>query len=197
MPAKQNLDLTKIEIRPLSRDTAVNRFCCGKEPIDRFLKNHAEKAERRFEYKTFCAHLEGSLICIGYYSLQIGTGKVADLPNTRNTWLSTWDKEACFPAVHLAYLGVQEEYHRQGLGEYLIMDVFSKVERISQSAGLYALTLVSLDANSTAFYKSLDFTVYEDGSQPRMLYPIAGVIDTINAAIEGVAKEIPPDANLA
>lgn len=181
MPVKQNLDLTRIEIKPLSHETVTNRFCCGKTPIDRFFKNNSEKAEKRLEYRTFCAHLDKSPICIGYYSLQVGTGKVAELPNTRNTWLSTWDKEAPFPAIHLAYLGVHEEYQRQGLGEYLMMDVFSKVEHISEYIGLFALTLISLDDNSTAFYKSIGFTTYLESSPPKMFYPIAGVIDTVNA----------------
>ena len=63
-------------------------------------------------------------------------------------------------AVHMSFLGVHEDYQRQGLGQYLLMDVFSKVATVSDCAGLYALTLQSLDADSTAFYKSLNFEVY-------------------------------------
>jgi hypothetical protein len=36
------------------------------------------------------------------------------------------------------------------------MDVFSKVAQLSEHVGFYALTLQSLDDDSTAFYKSLN-----------------------------------------
>jgi len=124
-------------------------------PIDRFLKNKAKKADQRFELRTFCAHIENSSLCIGYYALQVGTDSVADLPGADKTYLINY---IAFPAVHLAYLGVHEEYRRQGLGSY-------------------ALTLQSLDDASTAFYKSLSFAIYSENlKQPKMLYPLADIL---------------------
>jgi GNAT superfamily N-acetyltransferase len=176
VPPKQ-LDLTKVEIRPFFKGTAVNQFCCGKTPIDRFLKNKAKKAEQRCELRTFCAHIEGSPLCIGYYALQIGTDSVADLPGAERTYLKSY---IAFPAVHLAYLGVHDEYKRQGLGQYLLMDVFSRVAEIAKHAGFYALTLQSLDDESTAFYKGLNFVVYSENlRQPKMLYPLADILTLV------------------
>ncbi len=143
-------------------------------PIDRFLKNKAKKADQRFELRTFCAHIENSSLCIGYYALQVGTDSVADLPGADKTYLINY---IAFPAVHLAYLGVHEEYRRQGLGSYLLMDVFSRVSEIAKHAGFYALTLQSLDDESTAFYKSLNFAIYSENlKQPKMLYPLADIL---------------------
>lgn len=57
------------------------------------------------------------------------------------------------------------------------MDVFEKVATIAQCAGLYALTLQSLDTDSTAFYESIGFARYSDDiDQPKMLYPIEGIL---------------------
>jgi GNAT superfamily N-acetyltransferase len=187
-PAKRTLDLTRVEIKPLSHDTAANRFCCGATPIDRFLKNKAKKAEKRHEYKTFCAHVDESQVCIGYYSLQIGTGKVAELPKEPQTYLTSSNQES-FPAVNLAFLGVDEQYQRQGLGRNLIMDVFSRVENIATSAGLYALTLTSYDDKSTAFYKRIGFEVYVESRQPKMFYPIEGIIILNKEAREATEVE--------
>ena len=187
-PAKRTLDLTRIQIKPLSHDTATNRFCCGAAPIDRFLKNKAEKAEKRHQYRTFCAHSDESPICIGYYSLQIGTGKVAELPKEPQTYLTSSELES-FPAVNLAFLGVDEQYQEQGLGRNLIMDVFSKVESIASCAGLYALTLTSYNDKSTAFYKQIGFGVYVDGRQPKMFYPIQGIFRLNREAREAIEVE--------
>jgi len=41
--AKEKLNLETIEMRPFSTETVVNRFSCGKKPIDQFLKNKAEE----------------------------------------------------------------------------------------------------------------------------------------------------------
>lgn len=110
-------------------------------------------------------------MCIGYYALQLGSDSAADFLSSQTTYIKT---HTAFPAVHLAFLGVHEEWQRQGLGAYLLMDAFSKVAEISKYAGFYALTLQSLDDNSTGFYKSLNFTVYSENiKQPKMLYPLA------------------------
>jgi len=60
------------------------------------------------------------------------------------------------------------------------MDVFSKVAQISEQAGFFALTLVSYDEESTAFYRSLNFTIYSENlKQPKMLYPLADILTLV------------------
>jgi hypothetical protein len=60
------------------------------------------------------------------------------------------------------------------------MDVFEKVACMSDYAGFFALTLISLDDDSTAFYRSLNFTVYSENlRQPKMLYPLADILTLV------------------
>lgn len=95
----------------------------------------------------------------------------------------------------MAFVGVHEEFRRQGLGTYLLMDVFSKVAAISDNAGFYALTLQSLDEDSTAFYKSLNFTVYSEGlKQPKMLYPLEDILTLVRNIPVGDANATDPAA---
>jgi GNAT superfamily N-acetyltransferase len=175
---KEKLNLETIEIRPFSTETVVNRFCCGKKPIDQFLKNKAKKATNRLEHKVFCAHLPNSNNAIGYYALQVGSDSVNDLPDrNKDNYLRTY---VAFPAISLSFLGVCSEFQRQGLGSYLLMDVFSKVAAISDCAGFYALTLVSYDEDSTKFYESLNFTIYSENlAQPKMLYPLEDLLSLV------------------
>jgi ribosomal protein S18 acetylase RimI-like enzyme len=172
--------LTRVEIRPFSVEAVVNRFSCGKRPLDQFIKNRAPKAVKRHEHRVFCAHLDGSANIIGYYALQIGTDSVAELPNAnKDNYLQSY---TAFPAIHLSFVAVDENYKRQGLGQYLLMDVFSKAATISDCAGFFALTLVSLDADSTAFYESLNFRVYSENlKQPKMLYPLADILSLVRS----------------
>lgn len=116
---------------------------------------------------------------IGYYCLQIGTDSVSELPNVdRAKYIRNY---VAFPAVNLTFLAVHEDYQRQGLGQYLLMDVFSRVAVIAQHAGFFALTLVSLDDDSTAFYKSLGFHIYSENlAQPKMLYPLEDILSLVS-----------------
>ena len=173
------LDLAKVEVLPFSDRAVYNRFGCGKKPLDQFLKNRARKAVKRLEHRVFCAHLDSSPNVIGYYALQIGSDSVSELPNAnKDNYLKNY---VAFPAIHLSFLAVTEEYRRQGLGEYLLMDAFSKVAAISEHAGFFAVTLQSLDDDSTAFYRSLGFTEYSENlKQPKMLYPLEDILTLVN-----------------
>jgi ribosomal protein S18 acetylase RimI-like enzyme len=170
-----------VDIRPFCDETVVNRHACGKRPLDQFIKNKAKKAIRRHELRVFCAHLEQSHTMLGYYALQVGTDSVAELPDAnKDNYLKNY---VAFPAIHLAYLAVDETARRRGLGQHLLMDVFDKVARMSEHAGFFALTLVSLDADSTAFYQSLNFTVYSQNlRQPKMLNPLADILTLVRGA---------------
>ena len=156
----------------------MNQFYCGKKPIDRFIRNKAEKCQKRLEFRTFCAHLENSPLCIGYYSLQVGSDSVDDLPEkNKQTYIRNY---TAFPAINLGFLGVHEDYRRQGLGELLLMDLFLRVAELSKHVGFYALTLQSLDADSTAFYESLKFTIYSENlDPPKMLYPLEDILTLV------------------
>lgn len=52
-----------------------------------------------------------------------------------------------------------------------MMDAFSRVAQISDHAGFYALTLQSLDENSTAFYESLNFKNFRKYPEPKNALP--------------------------
>lgn len=119
-----------------------------------------------------------SNILIGYYALQVGSDSVAELPEAnKDNYLKNY---TAFPAIHLTFLAVDQSVQRQGLGQYLLMDAFTKVAAMSDCAGFYALTLTSLDDDSTAFYQSLNFTIYSENlKQPKMLYPLADILTLV------------------
>jgi len=77
----------------------------------------------------------------------------------------------------MSYLGVDLTCQGQGLGTLLLMEAFEKTARISEVAGFHALTLQSIDSESTAFYTKIGFTEYSSGgTQPKMLYPIQNIL---------------------
>jgi hypothetical protein len=174
------LDLTRVVIEPFSDRAVVNRFSCGKRPLDSFLKNKAKKVAQRREHRVFCAYLDQSPNVLGFYALQLGNESVSELPDVnKDNYLKNY---VAFPAVNLSFLAVDAQYHRQRLGEHLLMDVFAKVAAIADHAGFFALTLTSLDEDSTASYQSLNFTVYSENlKNPKMLYPLEDILTLVGA----------------
>lgn len=171
----EKLDLLKLNIVPFSTECVVNRFECGQVALDRFLKNKAKKSCARGECKVFCAQIGNNPQVIGYYSLQVGSDSVDELPSSGQTYLKNY---TAFPAIHLSHLAVDERYQNQNLGSYLIMDVLSKVQNIAKYVGFYCLTLQSIDEESTAFYERLNFTIYsENEQQPKMLFPREAIME--------------------
>ena len=103
-----SLDLTKVTIEPFSDRAVVNRFSCGKRPLDSFLKNKARKAAKRWEHRVFCAYWDQSPNVIGYYALQLGNESVSELPDAnKDNYLKTY---VAFPAVNLSFLAVDADY---------------------------------------------------------------------------------------
>ncbi|UYV37781.1 GNAT family N-acetyltransferase [Rhodobacteraceae bacterium D3-12] len=178
-PPKTAIDLSQVELQPYdSQKFTYNRFSCGKTALDRFIKSKAKKETRRLEQKVFVATLSGSSNCIGYFALQLGSDSVPNLPKDELRYLQN---RVAFPAVHMSYLGVDSRYQGQGLGRHLLMDVFEKTAQISKFAGFHALTLESIDADSTAFYSKIGFTIYSSGgAQPKMLYPIQNILKLVD-----------------
>ena len=63
------------------------------------------------------------------------------------------------------------------------MDVFLRVAELSKHVGFYALTLQSLDKDSTAFYESLRFTIYSENlDPPKMLYPLENILTLVSGS---------------
>lgn len=54
----------------------------------------------------------------------------------------------------------------------MLSSVFESVLEISKHAGFYALTVQAIDKETADFYKHLEFEEYEDGDQPKLLYPL-------------------------
>ncbi len=177
----RDLDLTKVAIKALDGSHVLNRFDCGARPLNTFLCNKAKNCVKRYEFTVAAATLEASSNCIGYYALQLGSDTVPDdFKSKRQDYIRNY---TAFPAVHLSYLAVHRSVQGQGLGRYLLQDVFEKVASISQHVGFYALTLRSYNDNSTAFYKRLGFEEYSEGSgQPKMLYPLVNILKLLSAS---------------
>lgn len=124
------------------------------------------------------ATVDGSPNCIGYYTLQIGSDSIPEAYKIKKQdYIATY---SAFPAINLGYLAVDRAYQGQGLGQYMLQDIFEVVADLTAYVGFYALTVQSMTPDSTRFYRKIGFEEYSDGGgQPKMLYPIRKLIDLL------------------
>ena len=169
---KTKLNLSRLTVAKFDPGWHVyNRFDCGANPLNRFIRNKAAKAASRREFAVYVATLDDSPNVIAYYALQVGSDAVPNKHQMKTTYLSTY---AAFPTVSLSYLAVNREQKRQGIGQFLLMHAFERVAEIADKAGLYGLSLQSFNKDSTAFYMSLDFATYGGtDEQPKLIYPLS------------------------
>jgi ribosomal protein S18 acetylase RimI-like enzyme len=167
-----------LEILPFDNARVRNTFECGRRPIDAWYKNKAKKCAERLEFAVFEALNIETKSVAGYYALQVGSESLSALENKPDDYTKNY---TAFPAVHLAFLGVHSSCQRQGVGTALLSDVFERVVKISDHAGFYALTLQSLDIDSTLFYEGLGFKAYAGHPEhPKMLISIRTIRDLVN-----------------
>jgi GNAT superfamily N-acetyltransferase len=177
---RPTLDLATVSINVYDKVFSYNQFDCGRTPLNNFIKNKAKKSLARLEHRTFVALGDGSKRCLGYYALQVGSDQLPQGNKHSSTYVGGY---AAFPAIHLSFLAVDRDFQRQGLGRYLLQDVFTRVAQVAKHVGFFALTLQSLDNDSTEFYRSIGFEEYtEGGHQPKMLYPISDILKLIEVS---------------
>ena len=172
---KKALPLEAVEIAALdaSQPTVFNTFSSGQPSIDRWLKNNARKCVKRLETRVFLASASGETSPLGYYALRVSDDLVGDGIKSHNSYVKT---RTSFQGIHLAYLGVHEDFQGQGLGKYLMMDAIDRVAQVSEHVGFYAFTLTAIDQATSKFYSSLGFETYsEDRGQFKMLMPVETV----------------------
>jgi GNAT superfamily N-acetyltransferase len=139
-------------------------FCCGKGPLDDFLRAHVSQYERRGLGRTYVAVIGGTKKVCGYYTLASGAIPVAQLPPKVAKKLPKHP----IPAVLLGRLAVDQSAQRRGLGEDLLMDAFRVSLVLSASVGLYAVEVWAIDDQAKRFYEKYAFTPLMDS--PRHLY---------------------------
>jgi ribosomal protein S18 acetylase RimI-like enzyme len=168
-----------LEIYPFDKARVRNTFECGRRPIDVWYKNKAKKCAERLEFAVFEAVRTDDKNVVGYNALQIGSESLSALDNKPDDYTKNY---TAFPAVHLAFLGVHSKCQRQGIGTTLLSDVFDRVVKVAEHAGFYALTLQSLDINSTRFYEGLGLQPYAGQKEnPKMLIPIRTIRNLVTA----------------
>jgi GNAT superfamily N-acetyltransferase len=168
-------------IERLDRAHERSEFCCGKGPLDSFLRTLVSQYEKRRLGRTYVAVRPDEKRVLGYYTLASGAVAFENLPEGAGKKLPRHP----VPVILLARLAVDQTVHGQGLGGALLADALRRCLALAGQLGVHAVEVDAIDEQAKAFYEKHGFVALQD--DPLHLYlPITTVAEAFGEqAAEG------------
>ena len=167
-------DYRLISIKEIQRKSILKKFDCGIEKLNEFLSRYAIKNDELGIGRTFIA-LNSSNHILGYFTLATAQVAYQEIPDKYKGKLPKYP----IPALRIARLAVNKELQGNGIGKWLLSQVFIKAVQVSDITGLY-LILVDAKETSKSFYEYYGFQRLVD---EELSYFV--VVDTVRKAILG------------
>ncbi len=141
----------------LNRSHNKEKFACGSEELNRYLKLQAKQDMEKFISVAYVAYDYEMNDIMGYYTLSASSVDLGKLPEDI---IKKLPKYPIIPTTLLGRLAISENYQKQGLGEYLLMDAIRKVHTCG--VGNFALVVDAKNDNAKKFYEKYDFQPFID-----------------------------------
>jgi hypothetical protein len=158
-----------LRIEPLSDRHDRESFASGVEPLDRYLRHQAGQDAKRRIASCFVLVGDDDRIAIGYYTLAATGIALADLPDALAKRLPRYP---VVPATLMVRLAIDGRHHRQGHGEFMLLDAFSRALR--NEIASYAFVVDAKDHKVALFYQRYRFRYLVEGGQ-RLFVPMAEI----------------------
>lgn len=139
---------------PLEPRHNVDRFECGREQLDRWLRAYAGQGQRRDTARTFVVCRQGESDVVGYYTLVVSQVEQGEATSEVKSGTS---KHFPIPACLTARLAVDRSEQRIGLGRSLLLDALQRTERASRTITMRAVVVHALDEEAASFYERFGF----------------------------------------
>lgn len=160
-------------IEPLARHHNRAVFSCGKEVLDRYLKQQAGQDARRRVAAPFVLVEIGSPNICGYYTLSAFSIELADLPSDIARQLPRYP---VVPATLLGRLAVDSRFHGQKLGEFLLLDALQRAYQQADQIASAAVVVDAIDDEARRFYLHFDFLAFPE-HQDRLFLPMRTIAE--------------------
>jgi predicted GNAT family N-acyltransferase len=141
-------------VEPLEPHHDVDRFECGREQLDRWLRAYAGQGQRRDTARSFIVCRKGVAEVVGYYTLVASQVEHAEATGGVRRGAS---KHFPIPACLIARLAVDRSEQGAGLGRSLLLDALRRTVHASRSVAMRAVVVHALDEEAAAFYVHYGF----------------------------------------
>ena len=155
---------------PLGEHHDLTAFACGRDDLDRWLKERARDSEGR-SARTYVV-TRGDRV-VAFHCVSAGSVVRSSLPRR----LRHGNPDPV-PLIVIGRLAVDSEFHGRGLGSGLLKDALSRALAASRAIGVRAVLVHAIDDEAAAFYARFGFLPSPIDARTLML-----PIDTIAAAL--------------
>lgn len=147
-------------IELLGKQHNRDRFDCGNEALNQFLKQTARQHIQKSVSRTFVLiDTEQLEIIIGFFTLTLCEVRVDKFPAK---FFNKYPSKV--PGVKLARLAVDQAYQRQGIGEVLMIEAMQRALIVAENAGGIGLFVDAKDESAKTYYSRYGFVSLEDAS---------------------------------
>jgi GNAT superfamily N-acetyltransferase len=161
-------------IELLGKHHERDRFDCGSEPLNKFIKQTARQHIQKGISRTFVLiDIEEPTVIIGFFTLTLCEVCVEKLP-------SRFSKKypSQVPGVKLARLAVDKVYQRQGIGEVLMIEAMLRAKLVAENAGGIGLFVDAKDEFARDYYKRYGFVDLEE-TPLELFLPLSTILQII------------------
>lgn len=156
------------------------RFDCGKEVLNDYLKYQANQDVKRKLSVCFVLIDSNSNDIQGYYTLSNSGIPLEHFPDRiRNKFPQSYK---VIPTTLLGRLAISTKFQGKGIGHILLIDALKRSLIASQEIGSYAVVVDQLDEKSKTFYEKYDFIELADTL--KMFLSIKTINDLFNKSTE-------------
>ena len=144
----QNERLSAVEALHATHE--LDEFDCGREPLNRFLKQFALANQRADSARTYVVCR--GLLVVGYYSLTVGAVEHVDAPRRVEKGLARHP----IPVMLPARLAIDMSEQGQGIGKALLKDALLRTAQAADITGIRALLIHAKDEAARSWYERFD-----------------------------------------
>lgn len=149
-------------------------FDCGKEPLNRYLKETArQSADRNLGVTQVVVEEAGATSIMGYFTLVTRTVESAEFNEKKLP-------RGLIGVTLLGRLATDHRYQGQGLGKRMLLRAMAETEIAARRIGIYALVLDALDEEALGWYQRLEFGFKPVLDDPMRLYVPVTFIRQLN-----------------
>ncbi len=146
-----------------------NRFNCGIEPLNNYLKVMASQQARKDNTRTFVLEDKSNTQhIVGFYTLTMTPIDLTALPARLQK-----KHQLATSGGLIARLAVDEQYSGQGFGEWLLIDALKKLLQASDAVG-FPLVIVDAKDGARHFYEKYGFSAFHD-TENKLFITIADI----------------------
>lgn len=162
----------RFRLETLGRAHPRTGFSSGQVTVDNWLTRRAlQNQDKHLSVTRVLIDDEGKIA--GFYTLATGQVDFGDLPAEvfRNL------PRRALPVAVLAWLGVDERYHRQGLGTRLLARALTDCHAAGSTFAFVAVIIDCIDESAKQFYQRYDFR--EMPGRPMRLFLPTGMLEAL------------------